>query len=81
MSEVSNVELLGWDRLRHGGLLLDPPRLRRIAEHVPDPLSSFHESELRRLAIALLDGGANAPDFVSFVLEKVCGFTGTNGTW
>ncbi len=47
----------------------------------PDPLPPFNERELRRLATASLDGSANAPDFVSFVLEKVCGFTATNGTW
>jgi len=78
---VSPLDLAGWDRLRHGGLLLDAPRLRRVAEHVPDPLPSFHERELRRLASAILDGSASAPAFVSFVLEKVCGFTGGNGTW
>ena len=68
---MSALDLVGWDRLRHGGLLLDPPRLRRVAEHVPESLLWFYERELRRLASAILDGSANTSDFVSFVLEKV----------
>lgn len=78
---MNGIELIGWDRLRHGGLLLDAPRLRRIAEHTPEPLSSYQERELRRQAGALLDGGANAMDFVRFVLEEICGFTAANGSW
>src|SRR2546426_462446 len=75
------VELIGWDRLRHGGLLLDPPRLRRLATAVPEPLSPAHEHELRRLAGAILDGSGNVPEFVTFVLDRICGFTSTSGTW
>lgn len=78
---MTPVELLGWDRLRHGGLLLDAPRLRRVAEVAPGPLPSYEEQELRRFATAALNGSANAPEFVIFVLDKVCGFTATNGTW
>ena len=78
---MSAPELLGWDRLRHAGLLLDPPRLRRLAEHVPPPLPSFYERELRRQASAVLDGSADVPEFLSFVLKKVCNFSGDNGTW
>ena len=75
------AELPGWDRLRHGGLLLDPPRLRAVAAFVPDPLAEYHERELRRAAGAVLDGGATVPDFVTLVLEDICGFTASNGTW
>lgn len=78
---MTPVELLGWDRLRHGGLLLDAPRLRRVAEPAPDALPAYEERELRRFAIAALDGSASVPEFVSFVLDKVCGFTAANGTW
>jgi hypothetical protein len=78
---MSTVTLIGWDRLRHGGLLLDPPRLRRVAEQEPDALPSFHERELRQRATGVLDGSANVPDFVSFVLETLCGFTADSGTW
>jgi Eco57I restriction-modification methylase len=78
---VSSAELIGWDRLRHGGLLLDPPRLRRIAAPVRDPLSPFTERELRRLASGVLDGSADVPEFVTFVLQVVCGFSADGGTW
>jgi hypothetical protein len=78
---VSTVDLIGWDRLRHGGLLLDAPRLRRMAERVPAALTPYAERELRRLATAMLDGDANAPDFAKFVLEDVCGFAPGTGTW
>lgn len=78
---MSVGELPGWDRLRHGGLLLDPPRLRRIADYVPDPLSAYHEREMRRDAGAVLEGVADVSGFVRFVLEDVCGFTESNGTW
>ncbi len=78
---MSNADLVGWDRLRHGGLLLDTPRLRRVAEHVPGPLPSHEERELRRLAASVLDGGASVPEFVTFVLERVCGFTASTGSW
>ncbi len=75
------AEIPGWDRLRHGGLLLDPQRLRRVADYLPEPLSAYHERELRRAAGAVLEGDANGPDFVRLVLEEVCGFTASNGTW
>ena len=79
---MNGIELIGWDRLRHGGLLLDPPRLRRIAEHAPAPLSSYQERELRRQA-----GGASRRrrerrrTSSRFVLEEICGFTAANGSW
>jgi len=78
---VSAVELAGWDRLRHGGLLLDAQRLREVAGHEPAALPSFFERELRRQAPGVLDGGADAPAFVAFVLQKVCGFGSDAGTW
>ncbi|MFN9787921.1 MAG: hypothetical protein ACK57N_15250, partial [Planctomycetia bacterium] len=78
---MSAVPLLGWDRLRHGGLLLDAPRLQIIARLEPLPLSRFHEEELRRQAAALLAGDADTAAFVALVLERVCGFALGNGTW
>lgn len=78
---MSGLELSGWDRLRHGGLLLDPQRLGEMARLSPEPLTEFHERELRRYGAAVLDGSAEIPAFVSFVLEKVCGFSDINGTW
>jgi hypothetical protein len=73
--------LPGWDRLRHGGLLLDAPRLSAVARLTPSPLNGYHAEELRRQAAALLAGDADASAFVAFVLERVCGFAPGNGTW
>lgn len=78
---MSAADLIGWDRLRHGGLLLDAPRLRRIADHAPDELGAYHQRELRRLAAAVLDGSANVPEFVMSVLGDVCGFKPGAGSW
>ena len=74
----------GWDSLRHGGLLLDPQRVARIADCVPSPLSPQLEQELRRQASGILDerpNSADIPEFVSFVLKRVCGFSDETGTW
>ena len=79
--ETAGVGLTGWDRLRHGGLLLDPERLRRIAAFSPDPLVPYTERELRRQTAAILDGSGDVPDFVTFVLGLVCGFAKAEGTW
>ena len=79
---MSVVESLpGWDRLRHGGLLLDAPRLQVMGRLAPPPLSRYHEEELRRQAAALLAGNADASSFVALVLEQVCGFAPGDGTW
>jgi hypothetical protein len=77
-----SIDLLqGWERLRHGGLLLDAPRLQVIAQLVPPPLARYYEEELRRQAAALLGDDAQASTFVAFVLERVCGFGPGTGTW
>ncbi len=75
----------GWDLLRHGGLLLDPQRLREVAAHEPPALDAYTERELRKRLTALLDdtdGAADTPAFVAFVLERVCGFgPHAGGAW
>jgi hypothetical protein len=78
---VNIHSLPGWDRLRHGGLLLDAPRLSAVARFTPPPLTGYHAEELRRQAAALLAGDADASSFVAFVLERICGFAPGNGTW
>ena len=78
---MNAAPLQGWDRLRHGGLLLDAPRLMVVARLPPQPLARYHEEELRRQVAALLTGDADASAFVAFVLERVCGFAPGNGTW
>src|SRR5690606_8319681 len=45
---MSVAERIGWDRLRHGGLLLDPQRLSVLEEHLPPELSWHTDRELRR---------------------------------
>ena len=75
----------GWDRLRHGGLLLDPQRLSEVALHNPEPLPTFYERDLRKKIGNLLnDPGSSSADissFVGFVLRSVCGFDEVMGSW
>lgn len=81
---MSVTKNFGWDSLRHGGLLLDPQRVARIADYVPSPLSPQLEQELRRQASGILEGSPDSvdiPEFVSFVLKRVCGFSDETGTW
>ncbi len=79
---MNGSPLAGWERLRHGGLLLDAQRLQAVAAQLqPSPLAPYHEQELRRTASATLAGAGDAASFVTFVLEKVCGFGPGSGTW
>ena len=78
---MSTMSLAGWDRLRHGGLLLDAPRLLVVARLAPPALGRHHEEELRRQTSALMSGNADTSTFVAFVLERVCGFAPGNGAW
>ena len=74
--------LPGWERLRHGGLLLDGTRLAALEWSVPDALDERFERQLRQRAGALPEaGGAAVSSFVAFVLEEVCGLDATTGTW
>ena len=76
--------LPGWDRLRHGGLLLDATRLVAISRFVPDPLDDRIARQLRQRAGALPGAGGESGDissFVAFVLEQVCGLDAFTGTW
>jgi hypothetical protein len=71
----------GWESLRHGGLVLDPQRVNLFAEHVPAPLLPHLEHELRRQATGILEGSSEVPEFVSFVLQRICGFSAETGSW
>ena len=73
--------LPGWDRLRHGGLLLDGARLASLSRPAPAPLGGWTERQLRQRANAMLDGSGEASPFVAFVLEQVCGLDAATGTW
>ena len=78
---MNATTLVGWDRLRHGGLLLDAPRLQVVAPLAPPALARYHEEEFRRQAAALLVDDADASAFVAFVLERICGFAPDTGSW
>ena len=78
---MNRTELTGWERLRHEGLLLDPQRLQEIASFAPNALPPSVESELRRRSAVMLDDRESVPEFVAFVLEKICGFTAGSGIW
>ena len=73
--------LPGWDRLSHGGLLLDPTRLAALSRTRPQPLSRFTEQQLRKRASAVLDGSGDSSGFAAFVLEEVCGLRQPQGAW
>lgn len=79
--EKNAAALPGWDRLRHGGLLFDGTRLAALAECVPEHLGEFKERRLRQRANAILDGAGPPAQFVSFVLEEICGFDTSTGKW
>ena len=76
-----SADLPGWELLRHGGLLLDPPRLREIATHVAANLDPYVERDLRKRVTGLLDDGTDLSEFVAFVLEQACGFGPQAGRW
>jgi len=82
VSPNESADLFGWDRLRHGGLLLDPPRLRVIAASRPaKPLLPHLEKELRRQVGQVQDGTLRPAEFATFVLQAICGYTAGIGTW
>ena len=78
---MSASELAGWDRLRHGGLLLDPVRSRRFANEVRPPVGFHNEGALRQSIAGLSGTKKDVSAFARFVLEDICGFTNGNGHW
>jgi len=81
---TSSASIPGWDLLRHGGLLLDPQRLREIAAYEPSSLDAYTERELRKQLTSLLneDDGVDTTTFITFVLERICGFgPRAGGAW
>ena len=76
-----SAELPGWDRLRHGGLLLDGSRLATLKHDDLPPLDQFTEYRLRKLSAELLSDNSVRSSFITFVLEQVCGFDTTSGVW
>ena len=79
--QVDAPGLPGWDRLRHGGLLLDPKRLEAVTQNTPGPLDEYTERQLRQRASSILGGEADPSTFATFVLEQVCGLDASTGAW
>ena len=77
----TQLDQLGWELLNHGGLLVDVPRLRTLAADTPAPLSPRTVDEFRSKAIAFHEGASGAGEWVSWVLEHICGFRSAAGTW
>ena len=48
-----------WNNLRHGGLLLDTPRLTTLIPDDPEPLTAFDQDRLRRRLTRFQDDAAN----------------------
>jgi hypothetical protein len=71
-----------WSNLRHGGLLLDTPRLTALISTDPADLSAYSQDRLRRLRVQFQDDAtAHRGELVSFVLESICGFARPLGEW
>ena len=79
--QVTARTLPGWDRLRHGGLLLDSARLATLVQWVPADLDEYTETLLRQRASGMLDAIGETSPFVAFVLERVCGMDASTGDW
>lgn len=80
---MSQTEPNGYELLRHGGMLLDPQRLRNLTESTPPPMPAGLAYELRQKIGRLLDSNQadTTTEFAAFVLERVCGFQPDHGTW
>lgn len=78
---MTQPDLAWWDGLRHGGLLLDTPRLRTLITERPADLYDFQQRELRKRINNLQNGAADVSGFVAYVLESVCAFAGSSGRW
>ena len=76
-----SAELPGWDRLRHGGLLLDGSRLATLKHVDLPPLDQFTEYRLRKFSAELPSDNSVRSSFITFVLERVCGFDAKSGAW
>ena len=86
-SVTGGTDLPGWSDLRHGGMLLDAQRQSEVAALPPPPTpDAWLQSELRRRSELLRGADPNrqrreTPDFVAFVLERVCAFGPDSGSW
>ncbi len=71
-----------WESLRHFGLLLSPDVVNWISNDYAAPdLPRYRFDQLRRELNRRESGDVEAGQFVSWVLEKLCGFEGGDGIW
>jgi hypothetical protein len=79
---MNTDHLSWWNHLRHGGLLLDIPRLTRLFENSLPEVNESRHLRLRRERNRFEDDPEVTPGmFTAFVLEKICGFDQHNGQW
>lgn len=69
-----------WVSLRHGGLLIDPSKLREYFPEEPEPLPNYVVERIRR-DLTRLDAGTGDVErsFLETVLEKICGLSEEDG--
>ncbi len=84
---MTEMNLIWWESLNHGGLLIGP---KQLAAHFPQsapPLNAWTVEQLRRhlnrfdAATKVDEKRAALPDLLNVVLEKVAGLDEENGTW
>lgn len=69
-----------WSSLKHGGMLVAPSRLEEYFEEQPPSLPPYLADRLRRDLTRLDSGSADGKtQFVTTVLEDVCGLKSQNG--
>ncbi|HKM83961.1 MAG TPA: hypothetical protein VJY15_23765 [Candidatus Acidoferrum sp.] len=79
---MSDDRFSWWSNLRHGGLLLDTPRLTALIPSDPTDLTAYNQERLRRRLTQFLDDPTtHRGELVSFVLESMCGFSRSLGDW
>ncbi|MHC4447114.1 MAG: hypothetical protein ACYSXF_04935 [Planctomycetota bacterium] len=75
------ADVAWWATLRHGGLLLDGQRLRRLVAEDRPPLGTSQTLRLRSSVKALLADSTRASRFTAYVLEHICAFDQATGRW
>jgi len=79
---MSSDHLLWWNNLRHSGLLLDLQRLNELfAQDMPVVSENQHQKLRKELNRFFDDPDAKPGNFVSVVLEQICGLNNARGKW
>lgn len=79
---MNNERFLWWNSLRHGGLLLDAPRLNNLIPQDPQALPFYTLEKMRKELATFRDNPKEKRGhFIGFVLDTICGFNASNGAW